>query len=33
MHELKRATEKAKKKYLESTCDETVEFQITGYYD
>jgi hypothetical protein len=30
---LKRATYKAKKEYLESVCDEIIEFQRTGRYD
>jgi len=30
---LKRATEKAKKEYLENTCTEIMEFQRTGRYD
>jgi hypothetical protein len=30
---LKRATEKTKKEYLESRCDEIVQFQRTGRYD
>jgi len=30
---LKRATEKAKKEYLENTCTEIMEFHITGRYD
>lgn len=29
---LKRATDKTKKKYLESICDEVMEFQGTGRY-
>ena len=32
-NELKRATEKAKKKYLENTCTEIMEFHRTGRYD
>jgi uncharacterized membrane-anchored protein len=31
--ELKRATDNAKKEYLESICDETIEFQGRGRYD
>jgi len=30
---LKRATETAKKEYLESICNEIIEFQRTGRYD
>jgi len=30
---LKRATEKAKKEYLENKCTEIMEFQRTGHYD
>jgi hypothetical protein len=30
---LKKATVKAKKEYLESICDEVMEFQRTGRYD
>jgi len=30
---LKRATEKAKKEYLENTCNKIVEFHRTGCYD
>jgi len=30
---LKRATEKAKKEYLEKTCNEIMEFHRTGRYD
>jgi hypothetical protein len=30
---LKRATDNAKKEYLESICDEIIEFQRTGTYD
>ena len=30
--ELKSATEKAKKEYLENTCNEIVEFHRTGHY-
>ena len=30
---MKRATEKAKKEYLENTCTEIMEFHITGRYD
>jgi hypothetical protein len=30
---LKSATDKAKKEYLESICDEIIEFQRTGRYD
>ena len=30
---MKRATEQAKKEYLENICDQTTEFQITGCYD
>jgi len=32
-NELKRATEKAKKEYLEKTCNEIMEFHRTGRYD
>jgi hypothetical protein len=32
-NELKRATDNAKKGYLESTCDEIIEFQRRGHYD
>ena len=32
-NELKRATEKAKKEYLENACTEIMEFQRTGRYD
>jgi hypothetical protein len=32
-NELKRATDNAKKEYLESICDEIIEFQRTGCYD
>jgi len=32
-NELKRATEEAKKDYLENTCTETMEFHRTGRYD
>ena len=32
-NELKRATEKAKKEYLEKACTEIMEFQRTGRYD
>jgi pyruvate formate-lyase activating enzyme-like uncharacterized protein len=32
-NKLKRATDNAKKEYLESIHDEIVEFQRTGYYD
>jgi len=31
--ELKRATETAKKEYLENICNEIIEFQRTGRYD
>jgi len=31
--ELKRATDNAKKEYLENICNEIVEFQRTGCYD
>jgi hypothetical protein len=31
-NELKRATDKAKKEYLESICDEITEFQRTKRY-
>jgi hypothetical protein len=31
--ELKRATDKAKKEYLESICDKIMEFQRTGHYN
>jgi hypothetical protein len=30
---LKRATDKAKKKYLESICDKVTEFPRRGHYD
>jgi hypothetical protein len=32
-YEMKRATDKAKKEYLESICDKIMEFQRTGHYD
>ena len=32
-NELKRATETAKKEYLEYICNEIIEFQRTGRYD
>jgi diphthamide synthase subunit DPH2 len=32
-NELKRATENAKKEYLESICDDIIEFQRTGCYE
>jgi hypothetical protein len=32
-NELNRATDNAKKEYLESICDEIIEFQRTGHYD
>jgi len=32
-NELKRATEMAKKEYLENICNEIMEFQRTGHYD
>jgi uncharacterized membrane-anchored protein len=32
-NELKRATHNAKKEYLESTCEEIIEFQRTRRYD
>jgi hypothetical protein len=32
-NELKRATDKAKKEYLENICNEIIEFQRTGCYD
>jgi hypothetical protein len=32
-NELKRATDKSKKEYLESICDKIMEFQGTGCYD
>jgi hypothetical protein len=32
-NKLKRATDNAKKEYLESICDEIMEFQRTGRYD
>ena len=32
-NELKRATENAKKEYLENICKEIMEFQRTGCYD
>jgi hypothetical protein len=31
--ELKRAMDNARKEYLESICDEIIEFQRTGRYD
>jgi hypothetical protein len=31
--ELKRATDKAEKEYIESKCEEILEFQGTGRYD
>ena len=31
-NELKRATETAKKEYLENICNEIIEFQRTGHY-
>lgn len=31
--ELNRVTDKAKKQYLDSTCDEIIQFQRTGNYD
>ena len=30
---MKRATDKAKKEYLENTCKEIMEFHRTGLYD
>jgi hypothetical protein len=30
---LKRATDNAKKEYLENICNEIMDFQITGRYD
>jgi len=30
---LKRATDNAKKEYLENMCNEIMEFQRTGHYD
>jgi len=30
---LKRATDNAKKEYLENICNEIMEFQRTGHYD
>jgi hypothetical protein len=32
-NELKRATDNAKNEYMESICDEIIEFQRTGLYD
>jgi hypothetical protein len=32
-NELKRATDNAKKEYLESICDEIIQYQRTGHYD
>jgi hypothetical protein len=32
-NELRRATNKAKKEYLENVCHEIMEFQTTGHYD
>jgi hypothetical protein len=32
-NELKRATDNAKKEYLESICDKIIEFHRTGRYD
>jgi hypothetical protein len=32
-NELKTATDNAKKEYLDSICDEIIEFQRTGCYD
>jgi hypothetical protein len=32
-NELKGATDNAKKEYLESICNEIIEFQRTGHYD
>jgi len=32
-NELKRATDNAKKEYLENICNEIMEFQTTGRYD
>jgi hypothetical protein len=32
-NELKRATDRAKKEYLEKICNEIIEFQRTGRYD
>jgi hypothetical protein len=32
-NKLKIATDTTKKKYLESICDEVMEFQGTGHYD
>jgi type I site-specific restriction endonuclease len=32
-NELKKATEKAKKEYLENICNDIIEFQRTGRYD
>jgi len=32
-NELKRATDNAKKEYLENICNEIMEFQRTGRYD
>jgi hypothetical protein len=32
-NELKRATDKARKEYLKSICDEIIEYQRTGRYD
>jgi hypothetical protein len=33
MKKLKRATDKAKKEYLDSICDKIMELQRTGFYD
>jgi hypothetical protein len=32
-NELKRATDKSKKEYLDSICDKIMDFQRTGCYD
>jgi hypothetical protein len=32
-NELKRATDNAKKEYIENICNEIMEFQRTGRYD
>jgi nucleoside-diphosphate-sugar epimerase len=32
-NEVKRATDKSKKEYLDSVCDKAMEFQRTGCYD
>jgi hypothetical protein len=33
INELKRATDKSNKEYLDSICDKIMEFQRTGCYD